>query len=78
MNNSTAQIYKQKMHGRKYVWMIHTPDKYGWWKRTLPTVNCTPKEVNEGAQGILHVNYVWLSSSRKKTEAGMVSVYSVQ
>ncbi|KAJ7363717.1 hypothetical protein OS493_009880 [Desmophyllum pertusum] len=66
-----CEIYKQKMHGRKYVWVINTPDKYGWWKRSLPGVNCTPEEVNEGAKGILSVNYMWLSSSHKRTEAGM-------
>ena len=75
MNDFTWQIYKQKMHGRKYVWVINTPDKYGWWKRSLPGVNCTPEEVNEGAKGILSVNYMWLSSSHKQTEAGMVSEY---
>lgn len=60
------------MHGPKYVWVIHTPDKYGWWKRTFTTVDCTPEEVNKGAQGILYVNYMWLSSSKRKTVAGMV------
>ncbi|KAL9969178.1 hypothetical protein ACROYT_G021363 [Oculina patagonica] len=66
-----CEIYKQKMHGRKYVWVIHTPDQHGWWKRTFPRVNCTPEEVNKGAQGVLYVNYMWLSSSQNKTEAGM-------
>lgn len=67
------QIYKQKMHGRKYVWVIHTPDKYGWWKRTLNGVNCTPEQVNEGAKGIIQVNYMWLSKSKTRTMSGMVS-----
>ena len=66
------QIYKQKMHGLKYVWVIHTPDKYGWWKRTLNGVNCTPEQVNEGAKGIIYVNYMWLSKSKKRTMSGMV------
>jgi len=68
-----CEIYKQKMHGPKYAWVIHTPDKYGWWKRTFTTVDCTPEEVNKGAQGILYVNYMWLSSSKRKTVAGMTS-----
>lgn len=60
------------MHGRKYVWVIHTPDKYGWWKRTLNGANCTPDQVNEGAKGIIQVNYMWLSKSKKRTMSGMV------
>ena len=60
------------MHGRKYVWVIHTPDKYGWWKRTLSGVNCTPEQVNEGARGIIYVNYMWLSKSKTRTISGMV------
>ena len=63
------------MHGRKYVWVIHTPDRYGWWKRLYNGSTCTPEEVNEGAKGILYVNYMWLSSSQKTTEAGLVSDY---
>ncbi|XP_020620120.1 gamma-aminobutyric acid type B receptor subunit 2-like [Orbicella faveolata] len=66
-----CEIYKQKMYGHKYVWVIHTPDKYGWWKRLYPGSTCTPEEVNEGAEGIFYVNYMWLSSSQKTTEAGM-------
>lgn len=65
------------MHGRKHVWVIHTPDKYGWWKRLYPGSNCTPEEVNEGAKGVLYVNYMWLSSLQKTTEAGMVSVLTM-
>ena len=68
----SRQIYKQKMHGSKYVWVIHTPDKYGWWNRYFKGVNCTPEEVNKGANGILQVNYMWLSTSRRKTVAGTV------
>lgn len=63
------------MHGPKYVWVIHTPDKYGWWKRSLTGVTCTPEEVNKGADGILLVNYMWLSSSNRRTVAGMVTGY---
>ncbi|PFX31206.1 Gamma-aminobutyric acid type B receptor subunit 2 [Stylophora pistillata] len=66
-----CEIYKHSMHGRKYGWVINTPDKYGWWKRTLKNVNCSPEEVNEGAKGILLVNYMWLSSSKNETVSGM-------
>lgn len=69
-----CEIYKQKMHGRKYVWVIHTPDKYGWWKRTLDGVNCTPEQVNEGAKGIIQVNYMWLSKSKTRTMSGMTPI----
>ena len=70
------QIYKHNMHGRKYAWVVHTPDKDGWWRRTFANVNCTPEEVNEGAKGTLLVNYMWLSSSKNQTVSGMVGRYT--
>lgn len=70
----SRQIYKQKLYGSKYVWVINTPDKYGWWNRYFNGVNCTPEEVNKGANGILQVNYMWLSTSRRKTVSGTVRI----
>lgn len=66
-----CEIYKHNMHGQKYAWVVHTPDKDGWWRRTFANVNCTPEEVNEGAKGTLLVNYMWLSSSKNQTVSGM-------
>ena len=64
------------MHGQKYAWVVHTPDKDGWWRRTFANVNCTPEGVNEGAKGTLLVNYMWLSSSKNQTVSGMVGRYT--
>ncbi|XP_068754986.1 gamma-aminobutyric acid type B receptor subunit 2-like [Montipora capricornis] len=66
-----CEIYKQRMYGSKYAWVIHTPDSPGWWNRKFKNLNCTAEEVNKAANGIVHINYMWLSCSKRVTVAGM-------
>ncbi|CAH3025147.1 unnamed protein product, partial [Porites evermanni] len=42
-------VYKHKLYGNKYGWVVHTPDAPGWWTRTYSFLDCTASQVNDAA-----------------------------
>jgi len=65
-------VYKHKLYGKKYGWVVHTPDSYGWWKRTFSHLDCSPDQVNEAAAYAISIDHLYLSKANESTISGMV------
>jgi len=64
-------VYKHKLYGKKYGWVVHTPDSYGWWKRTFSHLDCSPDQVNEAAEYAISIDHLYLSKAKDSTISGM-------
>ncbi|XP_032234856.1 uncharacterized protein LOC5509896 isoform X2 [Nematostella vectensis] len=46
-----CKIYRHGLYGRKYAWVINTPDnKTTWWRRTYPSLPCTEAQIYKAAE----------------------------
>ncbi|KAJ7363713.1 hypothetical protein OS493_009876 [Desmophyllum pertusum] len=64
-------IHKHNLYGTKYGWIVHTPDKRGWWKRTRPFLDCTPEQVNEAAEYSISIDHLYISKDNVSTVSGL-------
>ncbi|KAM7452158.1 hypothetical protein ABFA07_000351 [Porites harrisoni] len=64
-------VYKHKLYGNKYGWVVHTPDAHGWWTRTYPFLDCTASQVNDAAAYTIHIDHLYLSKSKDPTISGL-------
>lgn len=73
-----SQIYKHKLYGKKYGWVVHTPDSKGWWKRTYSQLDCSADQVNEAAEYAIAIDHLYLSKTNVSTVSGLVSKFKEQ
>ena len=71
------QAYRLGMFGPKYQWIILGGYNDDWWTVEDTTLPCTVAELNMTLHGYLATDILPLSSSRKRTESGLVSEYII-
>jgi len=64
-------IHKHNLYGSKYGWVLHTPDSRGWWNRTYPSLDCSPKQVNEAAEYAISIDHLYISKDNRSTISGL-------
>lgn len=70
------QAYKEKLYGKKYVWIIIGWYPDNWYKKRDPKVNCTADQIKEALEGHITTEAVVLHQENTVTQSGMViSVY---
>jgi len=66
------------MYGIKYQWIILGGYPTDWWQKDDPSVPCTAEQLNVTIHGYISTDILPLSSSRKQTESGLVSIIQTQ
>ena len=66
------QAYKLKMYGPRYVWILIGYMEEEWWNYADPSVDCTPSQMLEAANGYLATNNLWHASLNHTMVAGKV------
>ena len=71
------QAYKRGMFGPKYQWIILGGYSDDWWTTEDTTLPCSVAQLNITLHGYLATDILPLSSSRKRTESGLVSFVEI-
>lgn len=67
------QAYTNRMYGPKYQWIILGGYSDKWWAVDDPNVSCSAAELNHTIHGYISTDVLPISSSKKKTESGLVN-----
>ena len=67
------QAYKNKMYGRKYVWIIPGTLRPDWYKYLRDFKDCNSDQLLEAAEGHFVVTRLDLRTDGKSSISGMVS-----
>ncbi|CAC5406902.1 GABBR [Mytilus coruscus] len=70
-----CQAYKEKLYGKKYVWIIIGWYPDNWYKKKDPKwpVNCTADQIKEALEGHITTEAVVLHQENTVTQSGMTS-----
>lgn len=68
------KAYKEKLYGKKYVWIIIGWYPDNWYKKQDPKwpVNCTADQIKEALEGHITTEAVVLHQENTVTLSGMV------
>ena len=66
------QAYKEKLYGKKYVWLIIGWYPDNWYKVDDDRHNCTAEQLEEALEGHLTTEAVILHQEPTMTDVGMV------
>ena len=66
------QAYKEKLYGKKYVWLIIGWYPDNWYKVDDDRHNCTAQQLEEALEGHLTTEAVILHQEPTMTDVGMV------
>jgi len=72
------QAYKQRMYGKRYVWIIIGWYEDKWWEKGLDEehITCNAREMGEAVEGYLATDHMKLNedeiTSKEKTVSGWV------
>ena len=69
----SIQAYKNKMYGRKYVWLIPGTMNPGWYTNLRSFKDCTSDQLLEAAEGYFVVTRLDLRTDGKSSFSGLVS-----
>ena len=67
------QAYKLKMYGPRYVWILLGYIEEKWWTYNDSSVDCTPSQMLEAANGYLATNNLRHAPMNHTTVSGKVS-----
>ncbi|XP_070566216.1 gamma-aminobutyric acid type B receptor subunit 2-like [Ptychodera flava] len=65
-----CQIYRQRLFGDKYVWILPGWSEDNWWNSSRPATECSVDEIVEAANGFLATDLLHLSASPEHTISG--------
>jgi gamma-aminobutyric acid type B receptor len=69
------QAHNNRMFGHKYQWIILGGYAENWWAVDDPNVSCTPAELNQTIHGYISTDILPISSSKRRTESGLVNLF---
>lgn len=67
-----AQVYKEKLYGKKYVWFLIGWYADNWFRIKDPAINCTEAEMAEAVEGHVTTEIVMLNPENTRSISNMV------
>ncbi|ESP00240.1 hypothetical protein LOTGIDRAFT_141127 [Lottia gigantea] len=68
-----CQVYKEKLYGKKYVWLLIGWYPDNWYKSKLDSINCTGDQLAEALEGHFTTEAVILHQDSSMTDVGMTA-----
>ncbi|KAJ8300573.1 hypothetical protein KUTeg_022092 [Tegillarca granosa] len=68
-----CEAYKEKLYGKKYVWIIIGWYPDNWYRQQDSKVNCTAQQLKEALEGHLTTEAIQLHQENTQTVSGMTS-----
>ncbi|XP_070573335.1 gamma-aminobutyric acid type B receptor subunit 2-like isoform X2 [Ptychodera flava] len=68
-----CNVYKQKLFGSKYAWILPGWYADSWWNSTDLPNDCTAADIKEASNGYLATDILPLSNSEEKTISGLTA-----
>lgn len=67
-----AQVFKEKLYGKKYVWFLIGWYADNWFKIKDPAINCTVENMTEAVEGHVTTEIVMLNPETVRGVSNMV------
>ncbi|XP_071853304.1 gamma-aminobutyric acid type B receptor subunit 2-like isoform X2 [Apostichopus japonicus] len=65
-----CHVYKQKLYGRTYVWLLPGLYSNKWWTKADNSTDCTPDQLHTALKGYIGTDILPLSTRSEKTISG--------
>lgn len=74
VSDSSPQVFKEKLYGKKYVWFLIGWYADNWFKIKDPAINCTVENMTEAVEGHVTTEIVMLNPETVRGVSNMVRI----
>ncbi|XP_070555926.1 gamma-aminobutyric acid type B receptor subunit 2-like [Ptychodera flava] len=73
-----CEVYKQKMYGKHYAWILLGWYSYHWWTKEDDNIDCTPEQLFQAIDGYIATENIDLSIYGNRTTTSGYTPYEYQ